>query len=97
MIFMIEAQVNYLVQAVAAMRQRRIRAVEVRREIQDRYFRWLQDRLSRSVWNTGGCSSWYLDKHGENTTIWPGFSYEFLRVTRRFDIESYHLSTLGTS
>ena len=27
----------------------------------------LQRRMKRTVWNTGGCSSWYLDDHGRNT------------------------------
>ena len=28
--------------------------------------------MKRTVWNTGGCTSWYLDASGRNTTIWPG-------------------------
>ncbi|WP_316525478.1 flavin-containing monooxygenase [Kitasatospora brasiliensis] len=95
MIFMIESQVNYLADAIATMRRRRIRSVEVRQESQEDFSRMLQRKLSRSVWNTGGCSSWYLDKHGANTTMWPGFSHEFRRITRKFDIDAYHVSTRG--
>lgn len=97
MILMIESQVNYVVDTIETMRQRGIRWVEVREDAQDRYSRWLQRRLSRSVWNTGGCLSWYIDKHGSNTTMWPGFSGEFRRITRNFDRESYHQSMHGAS
>lgn len=93
MIFMIESQVNYLADAIATMKRRRIRSVEVRAEAQQGFTRMLRRKLSRSVWNTGGCVSWYLDKHGANTTIWPGFSFEFRQITRRFDVDAYHVST----
>ncbi|MFE3325695.1 flavin-containing monooxygenase [Streptomyces sp. NPDC059176] len=95
MIFIIEAQVNYLADAIATMERRRIRSVEVRAETQRAYTRTLQRELSSSVWNAGGCSSWYLDKHGANTTMWPGFSFDFRRITRTFDLDAYHVTTRG--
>ncbi|WP_406398613.1 NAD(P)/FAD-dependent oxidoreductase [Streptomyces sp. NBC_00879] len=95
MIFMIESQVNYLADAVATMKRRRIRSVEVRAAAQESFSQMLQNKLSRTIWNVGGCASWYLDKHGDNTTMWPGFSYEFRRITRTFDIDAYHVSTRG--
>ncbi|ATE55201.1 4-hydroxyacetophenone monooxygenase [Actinosynnema pretiosum] len=97
MIFMIESQVNYLVDALATMRRRRLRSVEVRVEAQSAFSRLLRRRLAGSVWNSGGCSSWYLDKHGENTTLWPGFTFGFRRVTRKFDAEAYHLRGEGAA
>ncbi|NUR66106.1 MAG: cyclohexanone monooxygenase, partial [Streptomyces sp.] len=45
----------------------------------------------RTVWNTGGCTSWYLDENGRNTTIWPGTTSEFRRATRRVDITEYEV------
>ena len=41
------------------------------------------------MWNTGGCTSWYLDANGVNTTIWPGTTTEFRRATRRVDLAEY--------
>ena len=37
----------------------------------------------------GGCASWYLDKHGNNTTLWPGFTFEFRRMLASFDADAY--------
>jgi hypothetical protein len=45
--------------------------------------------MKRTVWNTGGCTSWYLDANGRNTTIWPGTTAEFRRATRRVDLMEY--------
>ena len=49
----------------------------------------LQRRMRRTVWNTGGCSSWYLDDHGNNTTLWPRATFTFRRLLSRFDVEAY--------
>ena len=51
----------------------------------------VQERMKRTVWNTGGCTSWYLDANGRNTTIWPGTPTEFRRATRRVDLTEYEL------
>jgi hypothetical protein len=47
--------------------------------------------MQRTVWNTGGCTSWYLDASGRNTTIWPGTTTEFRRATRRVDLAEYEV------
>ena len=33
--------------------------------------------MKQTIWTTGGCASWYLDKHGNNTTLWPSFTFAF--------------------
>jgi cyclohexanone monooxygenase len=48
--------------------------------------------MKRTVWNTGGCSSWYLDSEGRNTTLWPRTTYTFRRLLSRFDPEAYDAS-----
>ncbi|TQF65560.1 NAD(P)/FAD-dependent oxidoreductase [Rhodococcus spelaei] len=89
MVFMIESQLNYVVDAINTVERHDIGTIEVRQDAQDRYNRELQDKLSHSVWNNGGCASWYLDKHGNNTTLWPGFTFEFRSITRKFDLAAY--------
>ena len=93
MIFMIESQINYLASALETMRREGIHSLEVRAQAQEAFSRMLRRRLSGSIWNIGGCVSWYLDKHGDNSTIWPGFSFEFRRITRKFDVAAYDVST----
>ena len=64
---------------------------EVRRGVQERFNAELQRRLASSVWNSGGCASWYLDREGRNTTMWPGFTWTYDLMMRRFDASSYEL------
>ncbi|MBJ8340968.1 NAD(P)/FAD-dependent oxidoreductase [Antrihabitans sp. YC3-6] len=89
MVFMIESQINYLADAIATIEKQGLATVEVRKDKQDDYNRDLQEKLSKSVWMNGGCASWYLDKHGNNTTLWPGFTFEFRRMLANFDTDAY--------
>ena len=91
LVFMIEAQVRYVLDALRTMARRGLAEVEVRREAQDAYNEELQRRMRRTVWNAGGCASWYLDARGRNTTLWPDFTWRFRRRTRRFDAGAYAL------
>ena len=89
MIYMIESQLNYLLDALRVIDQHQLATVEVRRPAQDAYNRRLHRRMARTVWTTGGCRSWYLDRHGHNTTLWPGFTFVFRWLTRRFTLDAY--------
>ena len=51
----------------------------------------LQQRMAATVWNTGGCQSWYMDANGRNTTLWPGTTAEYRRATHRLRPEEYEL------
>ena len=76
MIFMIEAQLSYILDCLHTMECRNLQSVEVQPEIQEAFNEELQERMEGTVW-TSGCASWYLDAAGRNTTIWPGFTFEF--------------------
>jgi cation diffusion facilitator CzcD-associated flavoprotein CzcO len=92
MILMMEAQFAYVLDALRTMRERHLATVEVLPEVQRRYNEVLQRRLAKTVWNTGGCVSWYRTRAGKNTTLWPGSTLEFRRRTRRFVAADYRLS-----
>ncbi|MFC3962582.1 flavin-containing monooxygenase [Nocardia jiangsuensis] len=89
MVYMIESQINYVADALGAVAGQGLRTVEVRRDAQESYNAELQQKLAGTVWNTGGCASWYLDKHGNNTTLWPDFTFRFRSQTKKFDVEAY--------
>ena len=97
MVFMIESQVAYAVDALRTMRARGIAAVEPTPRAQERWNHDIQRRMKRTVWNTGGCSSWYLDEHGRNVTLWPRTTFTFRRLTRSFDVEQYDATVPSTS
>ncbi|MBV8979789.1 MAG: NAD(P)/FAD-dependent oxidoreductase [Acidimicrobiia bacterium] len=89
LVFMIEAQIDYVLGALRAMTARKAATVEVRRQPFEAYNAEVQAKMQKTVWNTGGCASWYLDGEGRNTTLWPDYTWKFRRATRRFDAEHY--------
>jgi cation diffusion facilitator CzcD-associated flavoprotein CzcO len=92
MILMIESQLNYLADY---MRQLNLlgegSALAARPSSVHAWNRRVQERMKRTVWNTGGCTSWYLDASGRNTTIWPGTTTEFRSATRHVDLAEYEV------
>jgi cation diffusion facilitator CzcD-associated flavoprotein CzcO len=91
-VFMIESQLNYLVDCIAHLDRTGTSVFDVRADVQERFNEELQRKLQGSVWTSGGCVSWYLDEHGRNSTIWPGSTWPYRRRTRRFDPADYELS-----
>ncbi|HEJ2127872.1 TPA: NAD(P)/FAD-dependent oxidoreductase [Pseudomonas aeruginosa] len=94
MVYMIESQIAYVLDALKLMKRRELLSLEVKAPVQERYNEYLQRKLDRSVWSVGGCKSWYLHPvSGRNCTLWPGFTWRFRALTRQFDASAYHLTT----
>jgi cation diffusion facilitator CzcD-associated flavoprotein CzcO len=88
-IFMAEAQVEYLLSALSQMDAAGLATIEPRPEVQHEYNQHLQAQLQGTVWNTGGCASWYLDANGRNTTLWPTFTFRFRSELKHCDLAEY--------
>jgi cation diffusion facilitator CzcD-associated flavoprotein CzcO len=97
MVYMIESHLNYLSSALHAMDKHQLKTFEVRRDVQRKYNENIQKHMGRTIWKTGGCASWYLDKHGNNTTLWPSFTFAFRRITRHFDVQAYDTTRAADS
>jgi cation diffusion facilitator CzcD-associated flavoprotein CzcO len=90
-VYMLESQIAYVLDALKTMRARRLTEVEVKPDVQDAWNDRLQERLEGTVWDTGGCSSWYLDANGRDSVMWPDFTFKYRRRVRRFDPSDYRL------
>jgi len=90
-----EAQIEYVIDAVRFLRQTGVAAVEVREAAQTSFVCEVQQKSVGTVW-VSGCRNWYLDARGRNTTLWPGLTRTFRRRTRRFDGENYVLLDSGS-
>ena len=90
MVFMIESHVNYVMSALRFLREKRAASLDVKPEVQTAFNDKLQHRMKRTVWSSG-CRSWYLDANGRNTTLWPGFTFDFRRRTYRIAPGRYRI------
>ncbi len=88
-VFMIECQARYIVDAVRTLDRHGLRTVDVRPDVQARFDQRQQARLARTVWALAP-NSWYTHSSGRITNNWAGTTIEYWWRTRRFDLARYH-------
>lgn len=92
MVFIIERQVAYVLQAMRLRDASGAASVSVRADAQRTFNDDVQRRTVQSVWGTG-CRSWYLDAGGRNRALWPASALTYWRRTARpraADLELAH-------
>jgi len=94
MVYMIESQIQYVLDALKKMEKHGWKSVEVKEDALSKYNASIHAKLGDSVWQTG-CKSWYVNENGKNTTLWPGFTWQFRQQTRRFDARHYRIEASG--
>ena len=87
-IFMIEAQVHYVMQCLRELGRRGADYLDVKPEAQRRFNERVQSGLRGTVWSSG-CASWYQQADGKNFTIWPFATWRYWLETRRVRTEHY--------
>lgn len=87
-IFMIECQVNYIVQALDALKKTGASALRLRPDVQSHDYVRTQIKMKGTVWSSG-CHSWYQNAMGDIDTLWPGYTWEYWLKTRRFSAADY--------
>jgi cation diffusion facilitator CzcD-associated flavoprotein CzcO len=89
-VYMVESQIAYVLDALRTMSERGADAVEVRADAQAAYNADVDEQMADTVWSSG-CASWYIDATGRNSTLWPDWTWRYRRRTARFDAERYEL------
>ncbi|MGH3758471.1 flavin-containing monooxygenase [Actinophytocola sp.] len=95
-LFVIENQIRYIVDCLRLMKSRRATRMEVRADVQRSFNAGIHAKLAKSVWNSGGCDSWFLDHTGHNRQSWPGTGTGYRRATRQPDARAFTLSNAAT-
>lgn len=93
-IFIIEAQLEYVARAIQQARQQGAQTVEVKAEAEERYTQMVHSEMERTVWKSGGCSSWYQSKSGHVIAMFPGFSFTYRRLATAFKVEDHHFGSV---
>ena len=88
-LLMIEAQVEHVIGVLQYMVSRHIAAAEPDAVAQRAWVASVDARLQGTTWNAGGCSSWYIDATGRNSTLWPDGVGRFRRTVARIDPREY--------
>jgi cation diffusion facilitator CzcD-associated flavoprotein CzcO len=88
---MVEHQYSYVLDALAQIDRDGIASFDVRLDAQQRFIAEIDRKMAATVWTIGGCQSWYVDRTGRNSTLWPDWTFEHAKATERFDPAEYEV------
>jgi cation diffusion facilitator CzcD-associated flavoprotein CzcO len=91
MVYMIETQIDHVLQAIEAMDRSGASTIEVSPRVYEEFNREVDARMKGTVWDSG-CSSFYLDATGRNGVLWPDWTWRFRQLATQFDEQAYVLS-----
>ncbi|MCQ8895794.1 NAD(P)/FAD-dependent oxidoreductase [Limnobacter humi] len=83
-IFVIEAQMNYIMKSIDALRKNNKQVIEVKPQAEHDYTHMIHTEMDKTVWKTGGCNSWYQSKSGHVIAMFPGFSFTYRQLANNF-------------
>lgn len=87
-----EAQINYTLQGIGTLLKDGLNYLTVKQEVQDDYNERIQKRMTHTVWTSGSCQSWYLNKDGTNHALYPGLATQYTTSIRHFKLDEYILA-----
>lgn len=85
-----EAQIGYLVQCLDKMKSEKLVAMAPRQEAYDDYNAAMSEAVTHTVWATGGCQSWYIDKTGK-PNLYPWAPKRFREEMANVDFSEFRL------
>lgn len=88
-VYMLESQAEHVLDLLELADRARHHTIEVREEAQREYADRMDRELAGTVWNEGGCSSWYFDSSGRNSLQWPTFTFRYREQLRELDPSAY--------
>ncbi len=91
-IFMIECQTAYVMDAIRQLRERGVRWMDLSPGVQRAYNERVQRTLAGRVWADVD-HSWYKNAAGKITNNWCGTTLEYWWRTRRCDLSKYRLAS----
>ncbi|OTG66498.1 flavin-containing monooxygenase [Acinetobacter silvestris] len=85
----IEAQLKYIIDALKQAIELGIQTIEPNPEITQKFNTKVQAALQTTVWNKGGCQSYFIDRNGRNSTVWPWTTFKLREKMKYFNLKEY--------
>lgn len=89
LVVMIEAQFSFIMDAIQKIKQQDIKYIDVKEPVQKEFCQTMQEKMVGTAW-TSGCNSWYLSDSGKNFTLWPDYTFNYIRQTKNIDLRDFH-------
>jgi cation diffusion facilitator CzcD-associated flavoprotein CzcO len=86
-----EYQVDYVISMLDRMKSDGLSAIAAKDTACADYNAAMGEAITQTVWVTGGCNSWYMDKSG-SPNLYPWIPSRYLREMHNPDYSEYHLT-----
>lgn len=86
-----EAQLGYIVDGLKKIKSHSISKLTIRTDVLQKHNDKVQQHLKTTVFNSGGCKSYYLDKNGRNFAAWPWSLAALKKHLSYFKLSDYDL------
>ena len=84
-----EAQIGYIVDGLVKMKSQEIKQLVIKKDVIAKHNHLVQKHLKTTVFNAGGCKSYYLDANGRNFAAWPWSLKELKSRLKKMDLDHY--------
>ncbi len=85
-----EYQIDYIISMLDKMRDEGLAAIAPRQEAFAAYNQQMQERVPETIWASGGCDSWYIDKSG-TPNLYPFLPTKYLEDMHAPNFGEYRL------
>lgn len=87
-----EAQLDYIIDGLKKVKQKGITRFAIKPQVLKSHNEKVQKHLKTTVFNSGGCKSYYLDQNGRNFAAWPWSLKELKKRLSRFKVSDYEVA-----
>jgi hypothetical protein len=97
---LVQTAARHISRVIREARNRGATAVEVKQEATDRFFRFVEKRMEKSLWFSSNCAtanSYYFDQHGDVPFLRPTSGRQARRASKRFPLDDYSYRSLPRS
>jgi 4-hydroxyacetophenone monooxygenase len=89
LIFVVEMQVNYIMDLIAKMAENGLGAVEIRQDVHDDYNAKVDAEHENMVWTHPGMTTYYRNERGRIVVNSPYRNVDYFDWTRHADLDEY--------
>jgi cation diffusion facilitator CzcD-associated flavoprotein CzcO len=87
-----EAQLDFIIDGLLKIKSQGITKLSVKPEIIKKHNDLVQKNIKTTVFNSGGCKSYYLDQNGRNFAAWPWSLKKLKQRLTALNLDDYQVS-----
>jgi len=86
-----EAQIHYIIECLDAVVASKAKSIEVKTDAFKKWNDQIDQRMRQMIWTSPKANSYYNNSKGRNFMSWPYRLVDYWNITRRPDLDSYHI------